>query len=57
MVIGLKFLFASLNQMKEKAQKIIESTTAAYVFTLRFNSEFINLLGRCEINLKSDIYD
>ena len=37
-VIGGKFLFAILNQMKEKAQNIIEKTKAIYVLTLVFNT-------------------
>jgi hypothetical protein len=38
MVTGGKNLFALLNQMNEKAQKIIDRTNAEYIFTLVFNT-------------------
>jgi len=41
-VIGWNVLFAILNQRNEKDQKIIDSTTALYVFTCLFN--LINLI-------------
>ncbi len=37
MVMGWNVLLAILNQMNENAQKIIDSTSALYVFTLLFN--------------------
>jgi hypothetical protein len=40
MVIGWKYLLATLNQRKENAQKIMASTTAPYDFMLLFNSVF-----------------
>jgi hypothetical protein len=36
-VIGRNVLFATLNQINEKDQKIIEKTTAPYIFNCLFN--------------------
>jgi hypothetical protein len=43
--MGWNVLFATLNHINEKDQKIIDSTNATYVFTLWFN--LINLTGLC----------
>jgi hypothetical protein len=40
-VIGWNVLFAILNQIKEKAQKIIANTSELYVFNLLFNGLLI----------------
>ena len=37
-MIGGNVLFAALNQMNEKAQKIIDNTNAPYILTLLFNA-------------------
>ena len=48
-VIGWNVLLASLNQMNENAQKIMDNTTATYVFTFVFNFEcFISRFWCCE---------
>jgi hypothetical protein len=43
--MGWNVLFAILNHMNEKDQKIIDRTNATYVFTLWFN--LVNLIGLC----------
>jgi len=40
-VIGWNVSFATLNQMNEKDQKIIDNTTAPYVFTFLFNLSYL----------------
>jgi len=40
-VIGWNVSFATLNQMNEKDQKIIDNTTAPYVFTFLFNLNYL----------------
>ena len=46
-VIGGNVSFATLNQMNEKDQKIIDSTTAPYVLTLLFNALTFDYIAIC----------
>jgi hypothetical protein len=56
-VIGWKVLFAILNQMNEKDQKIIDSITAPYVLTCLFKSviRLTSCFRSCEFIAKNEI--